>query len=137
MKYIVLCECAEGPDRRIVAWINDLRPTQKHVSVTGTSGFSATRRGHRTKAGSGWVYTMSCADCKLNVELAEATATAIIDLVKPQAAQLETVVAPNPPDIGIARPGWHATGEEPETHHVIGFGMLNDIVREYGRRGVN
>lgn len=139
MNYIVLCECAKGPDRRIVAWINDLRPTQKHVSLTGTSGFKAKRRRHRTKAGSGWLYTMSCPDCKQNVPLSESRATAIVDWFKSVAERLqleETVVAPNPPDIGVPRPGWHATADDPESRHVIGFKMLQEINSELGKRGV-
>lgn len=127
MKYVVLCECAEGSDRRIIAWINDLRPAQKHVSITGTSGFKVTRRGHRTKAGSERRYIMTCADdCKGSLEISEPQATALIDLFKPTAEQLETVIVPNPPDAGI-RPGWHATSDGPEARRVLGFQALQKI----------
>lgn len=67
--------------------------------------------------------------------MAENTVTAIVERVKPIAAQLETVTVPDPPDIGVPRPSWHPSSDGSELRQVIGLTLLKGIHTELGKRG--
>ncbi len=93
-KYVVLCDCDADPNPRIIAWIDDARPSGR-VRIDSNSGYTMAARATPNKRGAMATYGIVCRGCGKKTFVSDATAADVIDRIAPVLGSLEVRSIPS------------------------------------------